>query len=130
MTKHIQMFGRIASGMRSAGAIVALIAGLALTACGGGGGGAAAPAPPAACETNNTAEVAFRNNGTGSSYDIIWDGANIGRLASGVTGLTRDVSAGTAHTLAFRLAGTSTNACTPSTPNLARCTSTVFVCSG
>jgi hypothetical protein len=129
MTKHIQMRARIANGIRVAGAAVALIGSLALTACGGGGGGDSAPPPPA-CQTNNTANVSFRNSSaTGLTMDIRWDGVIIERLFAGQTGLSRAVSAGVAHTLVFVNAANGANACTPATPNLAQCTSSVIFCS-
>jgi hypothetical protein len=105
-----------------------LITSAALTAC--SGAGTEAPPPPPACQTSNTADVAFRNNNARNVYQILWNGAVIGTLPPGRTGLNRTVPAGTPHTLTFRIANTTTNACAPSGAVLTQCTSTVFSCAG
>lgn len=101
-----------------------LIASVALAACSGG------EAPPPACQTGNTADVAFRNDSASKVYQVRWDGLPIGTLNPGRTGLNRTVSAGIPHTLTFRIANTTTDACAPSNPIPAQCTSTTFSCAG
>jgi hypothetical protein len=124
-----RMPGRIARRIPIARLTAALIGSLALTACGSGSTDADAPVPPV-CQTNNTADVAFRNNsGSNMTYQVKWDGQVIGVVNPGQTRLNRSVSAGTTHSLTFRNAGNTADACAPSFPSLARCTSTVFSCS-
>ena len=101
-----------------------LMASVALAACSGG------EAPPPACQAGNTAEVGFRNNNASKVYQVRWDGLPIGTLNPGTTGLNRTVSAGTPHTVIFRIANTTTDACAPSNVNLSQCTSSVFSCAG
>lgn len=120
--------GRIAPPIRIARLIAVLIGSLALTAC--GSSSTDEPTPPAACQMNNTADVAFRNNsGSNMTYQIRWDGSIIGVVNPGQTRLNRTVSAGTAHTLTFRNGNNTADACAPIAPALAQCSSTVFSCS-
>ncbi len=79
------------------------------------------------CVVNNTAKVQFSNRSSGSTYDVIWDGSIITTLAPGVTSDFFTVAAGD-HTLVFRYSNTGNNSCTPSTPNLAQCSSMVYWC--
>ena len=120
--------GRIAPRIRIARLTAVLIGSLALTAC--GSSSTDEPTPPAVCQMNNTADVAFRNNsGSNMTYQIRWDGSIIGVVNPGHTRLNRTVSAGTAHTLTFRNANNTADACAPIAPALAQCSSTVFSCS-
>ena len=126
MTKHTQMYGRIASGMRAAGAIVVLSAGLVLTACGGGGQSAVHN-----CATDNTANVSFRNVAGGiSNMYVHWDGIDItGTLVDGATSAVSTVSA-IPHYVVFRISGGVSLACNGTYVTPAQCTSTVYSCSG
>jgi hypothetical protein len=118
----------IAPRIRIAPLTAVLIGSLALTAC--GSSSTDEPTPPAACQLNNTADVAFRNNsGSNMTYQIRWDGSIIGVVNPGQTRLNRAVSAGTTHTLTFRNGNNTANACAPMAPTLAQCTSTIFSCS-
>ena len=127
-----RMPARIARRIRVARLTAVLIGSLALTACGSGStgtDGTGEPAPPV-CQTNNTADVAFRNDsGSNMTYQIKWDGQVIGVFNPGQKRLNRSVSAGTAHSLTFRNAANTADACAPSFPILAQCTSTIFSCS-
>ncbi len=80
------------------------------------------------CEVNSTALVQFSNRSANSTYSILWDGSIITTLSAGVTSELYTVAAGQ-HTLEFRYSNSSTSSCTPSTPNLAQCSSTVYWCS-
>ena len=80
------------------------------------------------CVTNNTAEVQFSNRSASSTYSIVWDGSIITTLSPGVTSTSYTVAAGQ-HTLEFRYSNSSSSSCTPSTPNLAQCSSMVYWCS-
>ena len=127
MTKHTQISGRIASGMRVAGVIIVLIGGLALTACGVGGGSAAVHN----CSTDNTADVSFKNvTGGISNMYVHWDGIDItGTIADGATSAVTTVSA-TSHFMVFRISGGVSLACTGRYVTPAQCTSTVYSCAG
>lgn len=86
------------------------------------------PATPA-CETNNTAKVTFENrSNTNTTYDIIWDGSKRTTVTSGAKSSTYTEAAGVNHTLVFKITNTNTEACTPSSPTLAQCTSQTFWC--
>jgi len=81
------------------------------------------------CEQNNTASVAFENRSTSSkTYTVIWDGSNLETLAPGVKGEKHTVAAGVQHVLVFRVSNTSQNACSPSMPTPAQCSSTSYWC--
>jgi hypothetical protein len=79
------------------------------------------------CVVNNTGEVQFSNRSSGSTYDVLWDGSIITTLSPGVTSGFFTVSAGS-HTLTFRYSNSTNNSCTPSTPNVAQCSSMVYWC--
>ncbi len=80
------------------------------------------------CELNRTAQVKFSNRSANSTYSILWDGSIITTLSAGVSSELYTVAAGQ-HTLEFRYSNSSTSSCTPSTPNLAQCSSTEYWCS-
>lgn len=80
------------------------------------------------CVINNTAEVKFSNRSSSSTYTVIWDGSIITTVAAGATSDVFTVAAGQ-HTLEFRYSNSSTSSCTPSTPNVAQCSSMVYWCS-
>ena len=91
------------------------------------------PTPtPKACETNNSAQITFENRYTNQSIDVVWDGSKLtlSPLAPGVKSSEVTVSAGVAHTLLFNVAGTSTVACSQSSPNLSQCSSYNYYCPG
>jgi hypothetical protein len=80
------------------------------------------------CEVNSTALVQFSNRSANSTYSVLWDGSIITTLSAGVTSDFFTVAAGQ-HNLEFRYSNSSTSSCTPSTPNLAQCSATVYWCS-
>lgn len=128
MTKHIEMSGMTASGMRVAGVLVALFGSLALTACGGGGGGGSVHDG----STDNTANVSFRNvsGGYTNNMYVHWDGINItGDIPDGATSAVTTVNA-TSHFMVFRKSGGVQLACTGTYVTPAQCTSTVYTCAG
>lgn len=87
--------------------------------------------PVPACQTNNTASVAFGNRSTSASHDVILDGGFFTTLRPGETSQPRSLSAGVAHTLRFRVSGTSRLACSDSTPVFTTCErGRVVTCSG
>lgn len=126
MTKHTQMYGRIARGMRATRAIVVLSAGLVLTACGGGGQSAVHN-----CATDNTANVSFKNVAGGiSNMYVHWDGIDItGTLVDGATSAVFTVGA-TSHFMVFRISGGVSLACNGTYVTPAQCTSHVYSCAG
>ncbi|MBZ0100148.1 MAG: calcium-binding EGF-like domain-containing protein [Taibaiella sp.] len=80
------------------------------------------------CEANETARVRFINKtGTSQTYSVLWDGSVITTLGPGATSEYYTVAAGL-HTLHFKIANSSTEACTISTPNLAVCSSMEYWC--
>jgi hypothetical protein len=80
------------------------------------------------CEANETAKVRFINKtGTSQTYSVLWDGSVITTLGPGATSEYYTVAAGQ-HTLHFMIANSTTSACTPSTPNLAVCSSMEYWC--
>ena len=82
------------------------------------------------CKLNNTGEVYFVNNSaTGKSYDIIWDGTKVATVGPFSQSSTITVTASISHTLLFRVAGTSTTACSQSTPSVPQCQKWNFSCS-
>ena len=84
------------------------------------------------CETNNTAQITFENRYTSQSIDVVWDGSklSLSPLAPGQKSAEVSVSAGVSHTLLFRVAGTSTVACSQSSPSLAQCSTYNYWCPG
>lgn len=80
------------------------------------------------CVINNTAEVQFSNRSSSSTYSVIWDGYIIATIAAGANSSFFTVAAGQ-HTLEFRYSNSATSSCTPSTPNVAQCSSMVYWCS-
>ena len=125
MTKHLEMSGMIATGMRVARVVAMLAAGLALTACPDSDLPLVQP-----CEANNTANVAFTNSGLGGGPSLYaeWDGADLtGPIAEGATSSTYTVSAGS-HTLTFRDASTNAAVCSQGTQTVGQCTYTQFYC--
>lgn len=80
------------------------------------------------CEANNTAKVRFINKtGTSQTYSVIWDGSTITTIGPGATSDYFTVAAGQ-HTLLFKIANSSQEACSISTPNLAVCSSMEYWC--
>jgi len=100
MTNYVQMSKVTASGMRVAGVLVVLSAGLFLTACPSGVGSDAVHN----CATDNTAQVSFRNTAGGiANMYVDWDGINItGTIVDGATSAVTTVNA-TSHFLVFRI---------------------------
>lgn len=83
-----------------------------------------------ACQTNSTGTVYFLNtSNTSRTYDILWDGVIWATVTPNGRSSTFTVASG-AHTLLFRFTNTTTQACTPSTPNIAICSNTYYSCSG
>lgn len=83
-----------------------------------------------ACQTNNSATVAFMNNSNyGTTQRIVWDGVTKVTLAPGQTSSTYTEAAGY-HTMVFYNASTGALACTAATPNIAQCTSHTYSCTG
>jgi len=126
VTKRIQMYGKTVGGMRAASVALALIGGIALTAC------PKVPDLPVspACELNNTATVSFTNTtgGTATVY-VDFDGANLtGNIADGATSSVHTVPAGN-HSIIFRNASGGAAVCATISPNLQRCTSNSYACS-
>ena len=80
------------------------------------------------CKDNNTAIVSFTNRSANKTYTIVWDGSNMTTLGAGVTSGNYTVSAGIQHTLEFKYSNNSTDACTPSTPTLAQCSTINYFC--
>lgn len=85
------------------------------------------PAVPS-CETNHTATVRFENRSPRTTLDVLWDGSKVATVSAGQTTGYRDVNAGI-HTLLFTVTNSSDWACTPSTPNVAQCSSHTYSCS-
>jgi hypothetical protein len=80
------------------------------------------------CESNNTAQVRFVNKtGSSTTYSVVWDGSTLTTVAPGATSDYYTVAAGQ-HTLHFMIANSTSEACTQSTPNLAKCTSMEYWC--
>jgi hypothetical protein len=94
-----------------------------------------APAPTPtpvvpACQKNNTATITFENRSTSNAtYTVLWDGSTWTTLAPTVKSQEYTVAASIQHTLVFRVSNTGSNACTPSTPTLAQCSSSSYWCS-
>ena len=89
------------------------------------------PPPPLSCQTNNTAQVSFENrSNTNSTYDVIWDGANIFVVAPANTSPPITAAAGVQHILRFQFTNTQNLACNEGTPTLAQCSNRVFSCTG
>jgi len=108
--------------------LMLLLVGASMAGCGVEDSTPTAPTVQA-CETNNTAEVKFQNkSNSNKTYDIIWDGSKTTTVAPGATSSTSTVAAGVQHTLVFKITNTSTDACTPSTPTPAKCTSHTYSC--
>jgi len=84
-----------------------------------------------ACSVNNTATITFANYSTsGTYYDITLDGSrSASYLAPGNTTGKFTISAGVAHIVDFKIAGTNTLACTEAYPNEAKCSSHTMSCS-
>ena len=81
------------------------------------------------CQTTDTANVSFGNRSTSMSFDVIWDGLQLGTLAPGQTSsppLT--VAAGTAHNLIFYVAGTKNLGCVYATVLPTVCSTPVYTC--
>jgi hypothetical protein len=99
--------------------------------CGGSSSTPTAPTPVLACQTNNTATALFQNrSATNLTYDVIWNGARLVSVSPGQDSATYTFAAGVPHTLVFRVTNSSTNACSPSTPTLAQCSSMFYSCTG
>jgi hypothetical protein len=84
------------------------------------------------CEKNNSAQITFENRYTSQSIDVVWDGSKLtlSPLSPGQKSAEQTVSAGVTHTLLFRVAGTSTVACSQSSPNLSQCSTYNYYCPG
>jgi len=109
--------------------VIVLTVLLATNACSGDDTPTAPTPPPvAACQANNTAGLAFHNHSTTRTYTITFNGASVATLGPGQVTGAQDVAAGTTHTVTFLYANTSTLACQPFTPNLARCSVTTLAC--
>lgn len=129
MTKNIEVSGTIS---RAARLVAVLVAGLALTACGGDGGGLPGLPGLSACETNNTAEVSFRNTAgaTGDTMHADIDQVNVtGNIADGATSGPYTVSSGS-HAVRFHDTSSGAILCAERTDNYAQCSSTTWSCSG
>lgn len=86
------------------------------------------PSTPA-CQTNNTATIAFENRSTtGLTYNVVWDGSTITSLTPGSKSQYYPVTAGVTHSLTFQKSNGAA-ACTTSSPNLAQCYSYTYYCS-
>lgn len=126
MTKQNTMSGRIASSMRAAKVIAVLIAGFALTAC---------ESVTCALGINNDAKVTFTNISGGNisggaALYVAFDGSNVtGNIPDGGTSGAHSTSSGV-HTVSFRIAGGTTQACSTSFPDLKACATTNFSCLG
>ncbi|MDZ4725879.1 MAG: hypothetical protein SH817_06970 [Leptospira sp.] len=82
------------------------------------------------CQKNSTATVYFINESNSSrTYDIIWDGVNYATVSPNAKSATFTVASGS-HSLLFRFTNTTTQACSPSTPNIAICSNMYYSCSG
>lgn len=80
------------------------------------------------CEANKTAKVRFINKtGTSLTYNVEWDGSIITTIGPGATSEYFTVAAGS-HTLHFKIANSTAEACTPSTPNLVACSAMEYWC--
>lgn len=83
------------------------------------------------CEVNDTAEAYFVNNSTtGKTYDILWDGVKVATIAPGQESSTITTTAGISHSLTFRVAGSTTLACSNSTPSIPQCKKMSYSCTG
>jgi len=80
------------------------------------------------CEANNTAKIRFANKSTNKTYTIVWDGVTKTTLGPGETSVYYTESADQ-HTLQFKYANSSTEACTTSSPTLAQCSQQEIYCS-
>jgi hypothetical protein len=112
---------------------VVFIAALLLVSCGEKSPVAPTPVPVAACVTNNTGDISFGNRSATVSMDIIWNGVKLtymSPIAPGATSTPLTAAAGVAHTVLFRVANTSTLACSQASPVLTQCASTTMTCSG
>ncbi len=100
------------------------------SACGSTNSSSTPTAPSApACQVNNTATVSFENRSTSNTtYSVVWDGSTKTTLAPSVKSDAYTVAAGVQHTLVFRIANSANNACSPSTPTLAQCSSQTYWC--
>ncbi len=114
--------------------VAAVISVLMSVACGSADSTPTQPTKPTtpsvpACQLNNTATVTFENrSSSNTTYSLIWDGSTLTTLAPSVKSESYTVAAGVQHTMVFRIANSSNNACTPSTPTLAQCTSSTYWC--
>jgi hypothetical protein len=84
------------------------------------------PPPQAACQVNNTADVAFAN-GTNLTLTVRWDGSIVGTLGPGQTSSSMTVPAGVMHRNEMIVANTGVAACT-ATPSLAQCSTNTLTC--
>lgn len=86
--------------------------------------------PAEACERERWADVEFHNGSQRSNYDIVVNGSIFFEgLRPGGVATYRKLAAGVTHNVVFRHAGTSLNACTPSTLVLTACTPVGRQCS-
>jgi hypothetical protein len=83
-----------------------------------------------ACQTFSTAAVSFANRtATNTTYDIFWDNSRVATVAPSQTSPEITAVAGVAHSLSFRIANTTSAACTPSNPVPAACAAQTYTCS-
>lgn len=80
------------------------------------------------CDVNHTAVVIFENRSTtNTTYDVIWNNSWVATLRPGEKSKAVAYNVGN-HTYVFKKAGTNTNSCQPSYPNLAQCQKYIFWC--
>ena len=132
MIKYTQMSGRIASGMRIARGLVALIAGIALTGCGVVEGINCALGTDLGKEYYlSEADVNFTNNagGIATMYVLIDTSISTEDIADGATSKTYTVSTG-GYTITFRNSADDSAACPATSVKLKACSTTNLSCSG
>lgn len=106
-----------------------VLAATLLTACGGNSTPTApTPVTVAACQSNNTAQVIFRNDSRTTTQDIFWDGLRVSTITPGQSSTAITAAAGVPHQLSVRITNTSTAACVPSSPILPQCSTQTYFC--
>ncbi len=111
-------------------AVITLVPLIILTASCGSTSSPTSPQPSVpACEKNHTATVSFHNTSNRITMDVLWDGSKVATVAPGQTSSDRTVNAGI-HTLLFTVTNSSEMGCTPSTPNVAQCSTHTYSCAG
>lgn len=74
-----------------------------------------------------SAHVRFENQSSRTTYNVVWDGSDIGAIRPSQS-IEFDTGSG-AHTLLFRFSNNGQPACSEARPNLAAGSSRVFSCS-